>query len=84
MKSFVLILALAAFMSCGREWTVKDKSEFVSGCLSKAVIDVGQEKAKTYCHCLLEKVVAKYPNAKDAKYIRYDTSVRQLARACLQ
>lgn len=84
MKNLLPIVLLVLLFSCKRKWTEKDRSEFVSGCLSKAVIDLGQDKAKPYCNCLLQKIVAKYPNANDAKYIRYDTTVKQLAKECLK
>jgi len=84
MKKMALFLLAAALVSCSRPWTEKDKSEFVSGCLSAAVRGMGEDSAKRYCRCLVEKVVAKYPNANDAKYIKYDSTVKVLAQECLK
>jgi hypothetical protein len=84
MKKLIAILFLcSAFCSCARKWTDKDKSEFVSGCLSRQVRELGQEKARTYCNCLLNKVVARYPDANDAKYIQYDSAIVKLSQDCL-
>jgi hypothetical protein len=79
----VFLLALGLF-SCKRKWTDKDKADFYSGCLNTATKATEIKDPKSYCSCLLQKVVAKYPNANNAKYIKYDSSVRQLARTCLQ
>jgi hypothetical protein len=76
-------LMLCCF-SCKRKWTEKNKADFVSGCLSRQVKELGIEKARAYCSCLVEKVVQKYPNANDARYIQYDSSLRQLAKDCLK
>ncbi|MGZ3997878.1 MAG: hypothetical protein ACXVKM_09425 [Flavisolibacter sp.] len=70
--------------SCTRKWNDKDKSEFYSGCLSSATANKDIKDPKTYCSCLLQKVEAKYPNANDAKYIKYDSTVKQLARECMK
>ena len=86
MKIVVLVLGLIFMTSCSRKWTDKDKSEFLSGCLSASVKDtlIGEVYARDYCSCLLQKVVEHYPNANDVQYIRYDTAVKQLARECLE
>jgi len=86
MKRLPVICILFLLTACNRKWTEKDKSEFFSGCVSSAVRDknIGDSLARPYCQCLLGKVVEKYPNASDAKYIRYDTTVVQLSRDCLK
>jgi hypothetical protein len=73
-----------SLFSCKRKWTDKDKSDFYSGCLNNAVTNKDVKDPKSYCNCLLQKVVAKYPNANDAKYIKYDSTVKQLAQECLK
>jgi len=84
MKFLVLVLLLISAFSCKRKWNEKDKSEFYSGCLNSATTNKDIKDPKTYCSCLLQKVVARYPDANDAKYIKYDTGVRQLARECMK
>jgi hypothetical protein len=83
MRNLILFLFLLLLFSCKRKWTEKDKSDFYSGCLNSAVKNKDIANPKTYCSCLLQKVVAKYPNANDGKYIKYDSTVRQLARECM-
>jgi hypothetical protein len=83
MRIIVLSVFLFSLFSCKRKWTDKDKNDFYSGCMNGAVSNKEVTDPKSYCNCLLEKVVAKYPNANDAKYIRYDSSVRRLAKDCL-
>jgi hypothetical protein len=84
MRKYALLLFALSLFSCKRKWTDKDKSDFYSGCLSSAQKNSDITNPKTYCNCLLQKVVEKYPNANDAKYIRYDTTVKQLAKDCLK
>ena len=68
--------------SCKRTWSEKDKSEFVSGCISGAKTDLGEDKAKQYCQCMLQRIMDKYPNANDARYLQYDTSISRIGREC--
>jgi len=84
MGKLIFILCIVTVFSCKRKWTEKDRSEFYSGCVSNAQTNKDITNAKAYCSCLLQKVVAKYPNANDAKYIRYDSTIRQLAKDCLK
>jgi hypothetical protein len=83
MSKYFIFLFIVCFFSCKRKWTDKDKSDFYSGCLSSASTNKDIKDPKSYCSCLLQKVVAKYPNANDAKYIKYDSTIRQLAKNCL-
>ena len=83
MKKIMALLFVVTCFSCKRKWSENDKSEFLGGCLKAAIRDMGEEKAKPYCNCLLKKIVDKYPNANDAAYIRYDSTNRQLAKDCL-
>ena len=84
MRIGVLILVLTLIIGCKRKWTENDRRDFYSGCLSNATTNKDVKDPKSYCNCLLQKIVAKYPNANDAKYIRYDSTAKQLARTCLQ
>ena len=85
MKKIVFfLLAILGFFACKRKWTNKDKSEFLSGCLNKAIKEMEESKAKPYCNCLLDKIVKKFPNANDVNYIKYDSSVALMAKDCLK
>ena len=82
-KYIFLIVTMVFLAACSRSWTDKDKSEFVSGCISGSSTELGPEKAKTYCHCMLNRIMQKYPNAGDAKYLQYDTTISRMGRDCL-
>lgn len=86
MKNLLLVAALFLAVSCNRKWTEKDKSEFMSGCLSGAMRDpdIGDSLAREYCRCLLDTVVKEYPNANDAKYIKYDSAIINMSKGCLE
>jgi len=84
MRLLIFFLCCLSFISCKRKWAEKDKADFYSGCLSSAKTNKDITNPKAYCSCLLDKVVAKYPNANDAKYIKYDSTIRQLAKDCLK
>lgn len=84
MRNFFLLLFCVLLLgACKRKWTDKDKADFYSGCLNNATKNHDIKDSKSYCSCLLQKIVAKYPNANDAKYIKYDSTAKQLARECL-
>jgi hypothetical protein len=83
MRYFILAFLTLSLFSCKRKWTDKDKADFYSGCLSSATKNKDIKDPKSYCSCLLQQVVTKYPDANDAKYIRYDSTIKQLAKDCL-
>jgi hypothetical protein len=83
-KIIVIILLLGLLTSCKRKWTDKDKQEFLSGCMNSAVKDLGSDKAKQYCHCMLDKVLARYPDARDINWISRDTAMPRMGRDCLK
>ena len=78
------IFIFICLLSCKRKWTTEDKTQFLGGCLKGAIKDMGEEKAKPYCTCLLNKVVTRYPNANDAAYIKHDSTIVILAKDCLK
>lgn len=84
MRYYLFFFGFCFLMACKRKWTEKEKTEFVAGCMKGAVRDMGEEKARLYCDCLLKKLVIRYPNANDVQYLKYDTAIVQLARECLK
>jgi hypothetical protein len=80
----VLLLLCSLLFSCKRKWTQEDKSEFLGGCIKTAITDLGEERAKPYCSCLLNKMLERYPNANDMKYAKYDSSIVGIAKDCLK
>jgi len=70
--------------SCQRAWTEKDKADFLAGCIEGTTKDLGADKAKAYCACMVGKVVSRYPDAGDAKYMKYDTAIVRISKDCLK
>ena len=50
----------------GGSWTAKDRSDFLSNCISTAKAGIGDKKAKIYCECMLFKIETKHPDAEAA------------------
>ncbi|MFL5742737.1 MAG: hypothetical protein ACJ75B_21130 [Flavisolibacter sp.] len=84
MKKYFLLLISICLICCQSKWTEKNKSDLLSSCIAGATKDMGATKAKAYCQCMLEKIVRKYPNADDARYLQYDTAMRRMGKDCLQ
>ena len=84
-KNIWLPLLLLTAVACKRKWSDDDKVQFVSGCIGGGALrDLGETKAKAYCNCMLQKAMARYPNANDARYMRQDTAMARLAQDCLK
>lgn len=85
MKYLAVFLLLAGCLSCERKWTEEDRKQFIGGCMATAVADtmIGNRLAKDYCDCLVQEIERKFPNANDVKYIRFDSSTRQIGSQCL-
>ena len=89
MKKFFLIFAAIALVgvfaitSCGNKnkWTEKDKMEFLETCVSEASANPGIN-GDTYCDCMLEKIMVKYPDPKDADKVTM-LEVMEWAQECL-
>ncbi len=68
MKRILVILAVSlSLYSCQGRWTQSDKDSFYNACVDdtkKWVDDPG--KVKTYCDCVMIKVLEKYPDVNDA------------------
>ena len=79
------MLLLLSLASCKRKWTDQDRSDFMSGCLAGGALrDMGPDRAKAYCHCMLDKVMTRYPNANDARFISRDTAMTRIGRDCFK
>ena len=46
-------------------WTSVEKKEFMSNCVGTAEKNVGYERAKDYCSCMMDKIEKRYPNSSD-------------------
>ncbi|MBL7717286.1 MAG: hypothetical protein JNL72_00515 [Flavipsychrobacter sp.] len=67
MKTTLYILALAfTFTSCKDTWPQEYKDQYHRDCMESPTLQgVPESIAKSYCDCVLEKTVAKYPNVED-------------------
>ena len=67
-KLLPLLLLIAVFTtSCREKWNESTKNQFYEGCTEEANHWAAtHEIAKTYCDCVLEKMMAKYPHQEDA------------------
>lgn len=66
-KAFVFLVILFAASSCKNTWTGDDKEMFHQACMEDATTWAGgEDKARTYCNCVLDTVMAKYPHISDA------------------
>ena len=62
--SFIVIVVL--FSSCSNTWNQDDQEAFHTACMDDAKTWADPASAKTYCDCVIGKVMAKYPNVNDA------------------
>ena len=63
----LFIFPVILFASCKNTWNQDDKDSFYQACTDEAVKWAGSpEKAKTYCDCVLGKMMTKYPHEDDA------------------
>lgn len=66
-RCIVLISILFVFNSCKNTWDGETKEMFHQSCMEDAVTWApSKDKAKVYCDCVLEKIMAKYPDMNDA------------------
>ena len=55
------------------KWSAIDRSVFLSECVKSAKTGMNEEKAKSYCDCMMFKIEKKYPNPNDAADITEET-----------
>jgi hypothetical protein len=53
----------------GGGWKSADRSEFLTNCIEVATTNIGAEKAKNYCECMLFKVEQRFPNSADVSQL---------------
>lgn len=63
----IVAIPLIALASCENTWDSESKEMFHQSCMEDALTWAPtQDKAKTYCDCVLERTMAKYPKMSDA------------------
>ncbi len=84
-----LFLAAALLTGCkgGKKasagWPQKEKDAFTENCVNGAKGTMGDEKAKSYCDCVLGKMEAKYPDAAEAGKVDMNTMI-EMAKDCVK
>lgn len=78
------MLLIAIFStSCKNTWPQEDKDSLRNACLEDAnTWASGPDEAKTYCDCVLEKVMKKYPHVTDAMENMDKIALDPEVRAC--
>ena len=74
-KTSIAVLVIAAgLFSCkalakgaAKWWTKKQVKEFVADCENKSSKLLGEERAKKYCDCAVDKVAEEYHDFEDVK-----------------
>jgi hypothetical protein len=87
----LLIILMAASLAVGCKgkkaassgWPQADKDAFTDNCVKGATAGMGEDKAKSYCSCMLGKVEAKYSKPQDAGSLDMNT-MTEMAKDCLK
>lgn len=67
MKKIVLfVTVLFLFSACKNTWDSEDKQLFYQSCVEEAGWLDSPEKKKTYCDCVMDKMMTKFPNEAEA------------------
>jgi len=89
MKKLLIILFAASLITgckgkkAAKGWSDKDKTDFTTNCVKGATAGMGEDKAKSYCSCMLDKIEVKYPTATDAGNLDMN-SMTEMAKDCLK
>ena len=91
MKKLLLIAAVVLMASCGKsgkdktakKWSDEDRKAFTENCVSSAAMNMDSSVAKSYCDCMLNKMMDKYPVADSAMNITMD-QMMTMAQDCMK
>ncbi len=89
MKTIVILLFASILITgCkGKKnssgWPQKERDAFSENCVKGASAGMGEDKAKSYCSCMLGKVEVKYPDPADATKLDVAT-MTEMAKDCLK
>ncbi len=83
-KTLALILTVCMAMACKQGWTDKNKQEFLGGCISGAEKNMDAAKAKPYCICMLQKLQTRYSSPVSLQFLKNDTALYNMGKACLK
>lgn len=82
MKRYFLLLPIVCLLaSCEAGWDSEYKDMFHQACVEEATWATSDTQRKTYCDCVLEKAMKKYPELADAlehmNELSTDSSIQQ-------
>ncbi len=78
----IVTFATISLVSCNTGWNDEHKKTYMDACTPKLVESFGEEKAKEYCACTMEKMMEKYPNPADAGKVTNEEATK-MAAECL-
>lgn len=64
-------------------WDEQTKAAFITNCTKESKAQMDEEAARTYCECMLEKIVAKYSSPADANNMTIQET-QDMARDCVK
>lgn len=91
MKKIFFVFAIAVMIvSCKSgsgskakgAWSDEEQKAFSDECVNGASAAMGQDGAKTYCDCMLGKIMAKYPDAEKVGEMNMD-EMTSMAQDCI-
>lgn len=77
-----LILLIGCSAKTKKSWTEADKKLFLQNCIENSRKGLG-ERTESYCNCLLDTTVKKYPDAKKAMHLSMGENL-DLMKNCLK
>lgn len=80
-KAVELAKACLASEVGSSNWGAKERTEFSKQCEAVATKNVGADKAKSYCDCMLVKIEKEFPNPADVSQMKQET-VAKWAEEC--
>lgn len=66
-----------------RVWDDQTRAAFITNCTDESKTRMDETAAREYCNCMLEKIVAKYPNPADANNMTIQET-QDMARDCVK
>lgn len=60
-----LFVAVICFSSCENTWDSETKDMYLTSCKDEATWAKTDAEKDTYCNCMLDKLMAKYPKVSD-------------------
>ena len=75
-------------LSCmGLKWTKEYRDNFINSCIASAKDGIGEEKAASYCECMLFRLQNMYPTTEEVDKLTAEDlakpELQKMARSCL-